>query len=100
MGRRRNPASARWIEPEFRCNPHLSACRLAIATYGVWIGYPDGDLTIVPYFWMASVASTQSAYALPAVGDLRNGLEQILPPQPSDPYPLRAKPTNGSYRGR
>ena len=50
----------------------ISACRLAIATYDVWIGYPDGDLTIVRYFWMPSVASTQSPYALPAVGDLRN----------------------------
>ncbi len=41
----------------------ISACRLAIETYGDWIGYPDGDLTMVPYFWMASVASAQSAYA-------------------------------------
>jgi hypothetical protein len=41
----------------------ISACRLAIATYGDCTGYPYGDLIMVPYFWMASVASAQSAYA-------------------------------------
>jgi hypothetical protein len=28
----------------------ISACRLAIATYGNCTGYPDGDLIMVPYF--------------------------------------------------
>ena len=28
----------------------ISACRLAIARYGDWIGKPVGDFTMVPYF--------------------------------------------------
>ena len=28
----------------------ISAWRLAMETYGDWIGYPEGDLTIVPNF--------------------------------------------------
>ena len=39
----------------------ISACRLAIARYGDWIGKPCGDLIIAPYFWIASVASAHSA---------------------------------------
>jgi hypothetical protein len=39
----------------------ISAWRFAIETYGDWIGYRVGDFTMVPNFWMFSVASAQSA---------------------------------------
>ena len=39
----------------------ISACRLAMARYGDWIGKPVGDLIIAPYFWICAVASAQSA---------------------------------------
>jgi hypothetical protein len=39
----------------------ISVCRLAIARYGDCTRNPEGDLIIEPYFWIASIASAQSA---------------------------------------
>ena len=39
----------------------ISACRLAIARYGDWIGKPCGDLIMAPYFSICAVASAHSA---------------------------------------
>ena len=39
----------------------ISVCRLAIARYGDCTRNPEGDLIIEAYFWIASIASAQSA---------------------------------------
>jgi hypothetical protein len=39
----------------------ISTWRLTMETHGDRTGYPLGDLSIVPYFWMASVASAYMA---------------------------------------